>query len=227
MPHSTLSIRSSYAATNYDRSSTPSPSSVSTAATSIASAAPRLIPANQKRPVIKPRKPRPKSQPGDWHKLLGIPVDSSPGGSNASSRVYSLHTTDSYADLLSQSILQTDATTPTGASTPTGAMGGNRTSVNMSAPLDAHAQRRTTSYEEQYQYKDNAHGTARERVHRESPVIAELRTNVIVSVSSVSAAVAILTTCPKDQRRIHASDRYVISPGSEIYTPRFIDYDQC
>lgn len=50
----------------------------------------------------------------------------------------------------------------------------------MSAPLDA--QRRTTSYEEQYQYKDNAHGTARERVHKESPVIAELRTNVIVSV---------------------------------------------
>jgi hypothetical protein len=185
MPHSTLSIRSSlsYAASNYDRSSTPSPNSISTAATSIASAAPRLIPANQKRPVIKPRKPRPKSQPGDWHQLLGIPVDTTPGGSNASSRVSSIHTTDSYADLLSQGSFQTEASTPTGAPTPTGAMGGSRTSVNMSAPLDAQAQRRQTSYEEQYQYKDNAHGTVRERVHKESPVIAELRTNVIVSVS--------------------------------------------
>lgn len=198
MPHSTKSaIKSSYATSNssHDRSCTPSPDSISTAATSIASA-PRLIPANQKRPVIKPRKPRPKSQPGDWHQLLGIPVDTTPGGSNTSSRVSSLHTTDSYADLLSQSSFQNETDT----STPTGAMGGNRTTVNMNGALDA--QRRTTSYDEQYQYKDNAHGTARERVHRESPVIAELRTNVIVSVLAVSGVVivAILTTSPKDQR---------------------------
>lgn len=110
MPHSTVSsLKSNYAASNYDRSCTPSPNSTSTAATSIASAAPRLIPANHKRPVIKPRKPRPRSQPGDWHQLLGIPVNTTPGGSNTSSRVSSLHTTDSYADLLSHSSFQTDS----------------------------------------------------------------------------------------------------------------------
>ena len=59
-------------------------------------------------------------------------------------------------------------------------MGGNRTSLNMNGALDAH--RRLSSYDEQYRYKDNMYGSARERVHRESPVIAELRTNVIVSV---------------------------------------------
>ena len=194
MPHSLKStIKSSYTASNHshNRSCTPSPDSISTTATSIASA-PRLIPANHKRPVIKPRKPRPKSQPGDWNQLLGIPVDTTPGGSNTSSRVSSLHTNDSYADLLSNSSFQTQ--TETESSTPTGAMGGNRTSVNMNGALDA--QRRTTSYEEQYQYKDNAHGTARERVHRESPIVAELRTNVIVSVLAVSSAVSLPIPSP-------------------------------
>jgi hypothetical protein len=53
----------------------------------------------------------------------------------------------------------------------------------MNGGLDT--KRRTTSYDEQYQYKDNIYSTARERIHRESPVIAELRTNVIVSVDVV------------------------------------------
>ena len=39
---------------------------------------------------------------------------------------------------------------------------------------------RTQYYEDQFRYKDNEIGTARERVQRESPVIAELKTNVIV-----------------------------------------------
>ncbi|KAM0713710.1 hypothetical protein Q7P37_010672 [Cladosporium fusiforme] len=57
-------------------------------------------------------------------------------------------------------------------------MGGNRTSQSVYGGIDA--KRGTQSYEEQYQYKDNVYGSARERVHRESPVIGELRTNVII-----------------------------------------------
>lgn len=67
-------------------------------------------------------------------------------------------------------------------------MGGNRTSLSMNGALDP--KRRTTSYDEQYQYKDNAYSTARERVHRESPIIAELRTNVIVSIDDFVASPA-------------------------------------
>ena len=42
------------------------------------------------------------------------------------------------------------------------------------------SRRRTQYYEEQFGDKDSFTGTAKERVQRESPVIAELRTNVIV-----------------------------------------------
>ncbi|OCK81618.1 hypothetical protein K432DRAFT_295092 [Lepidopterella palustris CBS 459.81] len=41
------------------------------------------------------------------------------------------------------------------------------------------SRRRTQFYEEQFQYKDTT-GSARERVTKDSPVIAELRTNVII-----------------------------------------------
>ena len=41
------------------------------------------------------------------------------------------------------------------------------------------SRRRTQYYEEQFAYKDAA-GSARERITKDSPVIAELRTNVIV-----------------------------------------------
>jgi hypothetical protein len=42
------------------------------------------------------------------------------------------------------------------------------------------SRRRSQFYEDQFRYKDNEIGTVRDRVQRESPVIAELRTNVIV-----------------------------------------------
>jgi len=76
-------------------------------------------------------------------------------------------------------------------------MGGNRTGLSMNGGLDP--KRRTTSYDEQYQYKDNAYNTARERVHRESPIIAELRTNVIVSIDApIKVPGAALTDSPTD-----------------------------
>lgn len=42
------------------------------------------------------------------------------------------------------------------------------------------SRQRTQFYDEQFQYKDNTNGTVRERVQRDSPIVAELRTNVIV-----------------------------------------------
>lgn len=42
------------------------------------------------------------------------------------------------------------------------------------------SRQRTEYYDQQFQYKDNTNGTARERVQRDSPIVAELRTNVIV-----------------------------------------------
>ena len=56
-------------------------------------------------------------------------------------------------------------------------MAGDRGSVS----LNGDSKRRTQYYEEQFQYKDNVVGSARERVQKDAPVIAELRTNVIVS----------------------------------------------
>lgn len=82
--------------------------------------------------------------------------------------------TQSYSDLVTENNFKNIF--------PPRAMGGNRTSLSMNGSLDP--KRRTTSYDEQYQYKNNAYSTARERVHRESPIIAELRTNVIVSIDA-------------------------------------------
>lgn len=42
------------------------------------------------------------------------------------------------------------------------------------------SKRRTNYYEEQFQYKGNGLGSVRERIEKDSPVVAELRTNVIV-----------------------------------------------
>lgn len=50
----------------------------------------------------------------------------------------------------------------------------------MIANYNNSAKQRTQYYEEQFQYKENVNSNVRERVQRESPVIAELRTNVIV-----------------------------------------------
>ncbi|KAF7194455.1 Macrophage migration inhibitory factor-like [Pseudocercospora fuligena] len=51
---------------------------------------------------------------------------------------------------------------------------------SMIAAYNNSSQQRKQYYEEQFQYKDNVQGGVRERVQRESPVIAELRTNVII-----------------------------------------------
>lgn len=207
MPHSTTS--SNYTRSINSRSS--SQTSLSTAATSRASILQDFNKLNRKAST-KPRKPRPKPQPGDWNSLLAIPRDHS----NTPSQRSSLRITQSYSDLIGGSDLKNI--------NPPRAMGGNRTSMNGS--LDP--KRRTTSYDEQYQYKNNAHGTARERVHRESPIIAELRTNVIVSIDApTKTSGAILTNPPTDQRRVHIGHRLVISPCAKILTARLFRDDQC
>ena len=50
-----------------------------------------------------------------------------------------------------------------------------------SASYNDESKRRSQYYEEQFQYKDGAVGLTREKAQRQSPVIAELKTNVIVS----------------------------------------------
>lgn len=53
----------------------------------------------------------------------------------------------------------------------------NGSAANGASSID---RRRTQYYEDQFQYKDNATSSIKDRVQRESPIIAELRTNVIV-----------------------------------------------
>lgn len=187
MPHST--IASNYTRSNYSSDRSRTSSAVSTPATSGAST-PQLLTKLAPKPSvkIKPRKSRPKPpQPGDWHNLLGIP----PEQSNTPYLRSSLQIAHSCTDLAREGAFQNKA--------PPGAMGGNRTSLSMNGGLDP--KRRTTSYDEQYQYKDNAYSTARERVHRESPIIAELRTNVIVSIRDFGATTrSLLTDRRLDQR---------------------------
>lgn len=168
---SSSTTESNYTRSNHSPDRSSRPTSILTVATS-RSTTPNssLIPLKKKPVKVKPRKPRPrpKSQPGDWNQLLKIP----PNPSNTPSPRPILRATQSYTDLSTKVNRQNTG--------PLIAMGGNRTSLNMNGALDAH--RRLSSYDEQYRYKDNMYGSARERVHRESPVIAELRTNVIVSV---------------------------------------------
>jgi hypothetical protein len=49
-----------------------------------------------------------------------------------------------------------------------------------SAPQNYGSRRRTQYYEDQFSYKDDWASSARERVTKDSPIIAELRTNVII-----------------------------------------------
>ncbi|KAM3422587.1 hypothetical protein BST61_g78 [Cercospora zeina] len=56
---------------------------------------------------------------------------------------------------------------------------GTRESV-MAAACASPARQRTQYYDDQFHHKDNPNASVRERVQRDSPVIAELRTNVIV-----------------------------------------------
>ena len=209
MPHSTTS--SNHTETINSRSN--SQTSLSTVATSRAST-PQLLTKFNRTASTKLRKYRPKSQLGDWDSLLGI----SPDHSITPTQRSSLRSTQSYYDLVSGSEFE--------LVTPPRAMGGNRTSLSMNGSLDP--KRRTTSYDEQYQYKNNAYSTARERVHRESPIIAELRTNVIVSFDApMNISGAKLTDSPPDQRRIHTGHRLVVSPCCEILAARLLSDDQC
>lgn len=59
---------------------------------------------------------------------------------------------------------------------------GHSASQPMAAHGNAGSRRRTQYFEESFAYKDNTEGTARERVSKDSPVVAELRTNVIVGL---------------------------------------------
>ena len=59
----------------------------------------------------------------------------------------------------------------------------DRTSVGTYNDASKH---RMAYYEDQFRYKDGEVGTSRERVYRQSPVIAELKTNVIVSCASAN-----------------------------------------
>lgn len=58
---------------------------------------------------------------------------------------------------------------------------GDRSSVHSTSYNDA-AKRRSQFLEEQSQYKDSVMSQSREKIVRHSPVVAELKTNVIVSV---------------------------------------------
>jgi hypothetical protein len=52
------------------------------------------------------------------------------------------------------------------------------------------SRRRAQYYEEQFAYKDDATSSARERVTKDAPIVAELRTNVIVRGASLAAGSA-------------------------------------
>ena len=81
-------------------------------------------------------------------------------------------TPDAYADYLSKVDHLSSAGIPP--------LPADRNSVR-SYSYDNSSKRRSQYYEEQFQYKDNAVGGTRERMQRQSPVVAELKTNVIVS----------------------------------------------
>jgi len=53
-------------------------------------------------------------------------------------------------------------------------------------PTSLESKTRAQYFEEQFQYKDSSTSQARERVRKSAPVIAELRTNVIVSAHDSS-----------------------------------------
>lgn len=112
-----------------------------------------------------PGKPTPRPRPLSQHPAAGAPSLSQ--DQNWQKR-RSLPIADAYAHLIAKGEFTEEAFN---------LMAGDRGSVS----LNGDSKRRTQYFEEQFQYKDNAVGGARERVQREAPVIAELRTNVIVS----------------------------------------------
>lgn len=68
---------------------------------------------------------------------------------------------------------------------------GDRSS--MIATYNDSSKHRAQYYEEKFQHRENGTSSVRERVQRESPVVAELRTNVIVCVPSGAIGVTTLT----------------------------------
>lgn len=93
--------------------------------------------------------------------------------------------TDAYADLIGRGSGNIDDVLGNRRS-------GDRSSMSQYNSASKH---RTQYYEDQFRYKDNEIGSVRDRVSRESPVIAELKTNVIVGCTwqRGNTTVAILT----------------------------------
>ena len=63
---------------------------------------------------------------------------------------------------------------------------GDRSSMqSVKNGYDNASKRRSQYYEEQFQYKDNAMSGPRDKVYKQSPVIAEMKTNVIVCLHTL------------------------------------------
>lgn len=156
-----------------------------------------------------------------FHAKPGVALSSSNRNSlqsNARKR-NSLPGVDAYADLIGKSeideLMQKHL--------------GNRTS--MVASYNNSSKHRTQFYEEHFQYKDNVNGSVRERVQRESPVIAELRTNVIVSPKAIALDVTATDSCQiKDEFTLvtdmsyHLAARYT-RPDSVVMVK--VDHSAC
>lgn len=163
---------SNYTRSNCSPNRSETPTSISTIATSRSGTPQSFSTTLNKKNSTNSREPRYKLQPRHWQKLLEVPSDHSRTSSQQARLYIAQSPTNSTAEVNRQEHQKEG---------PPSAMGGKRTSLSMNGGPEAH--RRMSSYDEQYRYKDNVYGSARERVHRESPVIAELRTNVIVSVT--------------------------------------------
>ncbi|KAI5208892.1 hypothetical protein E4T42_03444 [Aureobasidium subglaciale] len=59
-------------------------------------------------------------------------------------------------------------------------MSGDKDGIDVQGYTIEESKKRTNYYEEQFQYKGNGLSSVRERIEKDSPVVAELRTNVIV-----------------------------------------------
>jgi hypothetical protein len=55
------------------------------------------------------------------------------------------------------------------------------------------SKRRTQYYEDSFAYKDGHGQSAKERIQKDSPVVAELKTNVIVGISGAKCSNIVLT----------------------------------
>jgi len=97
--------------------------------------------------------------------LTGVAAPNPTSGKRLSSSI-----AEAYADLLGKSGSVEEALADRQA--------GDRSS--MASQYNSASKHRAQYYEDQFRYKDNEAGSVKERVQRESPVVAELKTNVIV-----------------------------------------------